>query len=95
MEYRINILDEERQNSNHKVKNAGERDHDDKIYEGTNYQSMCRHHNRGYCKHKSACRYKHPQNVCESVWSPIFHQGTPNNVDTKTEVVSEDPFTHQ
>ena len=27
-----------------------------------------------------------------SVWSPIVHQGTPNNVHTKTKVVSEDPF---
>ena len=27
---------------------------------------VCRHHNGGFCKHRSWCRYKHPLKVCES-----------------------------
>ena len=26
---------------------------------------ICRHHNGGYCKHKSRCLYEHPASVCE------------------------------
>ena len=31
---------------------------------GQKLTKKCRHFNRGYCKHKSKCRFTHPDNIC-------------------------------
>ena len=48
-----------------KLKLVNEELHKDRITESEYPKIICRYYNKLYCREKSLCKYKHPQNVCE------------------------------
>ena len=63
LESRIDKLNKEIEDSIDESKFINESNHDD---QNKNIEIRCKHYNRGFCKHKSLCRYVHPRTVCEA-----------------------------